>query len=537
MRSPGNDLQAVLFDRDGTLVVDVPYNGDPDLVTLMPGAREAIDAVRAAGLRVGMVTNQSGIARGLITRGQADAVNARVQELLGAFDLVLLCPHGSDDGCECRKPQPGMVLEACRTWGVDPSTVAVVGDIAADMGAARNAGARGVLVPTPVTREEEVAEAELVAPTILDAVHLLIHDPAPRRVLVVRLDSVGDVLISGPAVRAVAADPRVEVHLLCGPRGASAGRLLPGVHAVHVWDAPWISSPAPAADAASVDALHAILAEVDADEAVILTSFHQSPLPLALLLRLAGVGRITGASVDYAGSLLDVRLKPGEDLDEDQPEPERALRIAAAAGHALPADDDGRLAVLPAELPSDVDALLPEGPFALVHPGAAVGARSYPADQHRDAVALLAERGIPVVVTGGPDERDLTAHVAGPTALDLGGRTDLAGLGALMRRAAVLVSGNTGPAHLAAAVGLPVVSLFSPVVPPIRWAPYRVPVILLGDQDAPCKLSRARDCPVTGHPCLAGVPPAEVADAVERLLATTGGTGGTAARSTSEVPA
>ncbi|MFH6779650.1 haloacid dehalogenase, partial [Clavibacter michiganensis] len=151
------------------------------------------------------------------------------------------------------------------------------------------------------------------------------HDPAPRRVLVVRLDSVGDVLISGPAVRAVAADPRVEVHLLCGPRGASAGRLLPGVHAVHVWDAPWISSPAPAADAASVDALHAILAEVDADEAVILTSFHQSPLPLALLLRLAGVGRITGASVDYAGSLLNVRLKPGEDLDEDQPEPERAL--------------------------------------------------------------------------------------------------------------------------------------------------------------------------------------------------------------------
>jgi ADP-heptose:LPS heptosyltransferase len=152
-------------------------------------------------------------------------------------------------------------------------------------------------------------------------------------------------------------------------------------------------------------------------------------------------------------------------------------------------------------------------------------------------VRILGERGIPVVVTGGPDERDLTAHVAGSTALDLGGRTDLAGLGALMRRAAVLVSGNTGPAHLAAAVGLPVVSLFSPVVPTIRWAPYRVPVILLGDQDAACKLSRARDCPIPGHPCLAGVAPAEVADAVERLLATTGGTGGTAARSTSEVPA
>ncbi|MFD1214584.1 glycosyltransferase family 9 protein, partial [Arthrobacter sp. GCM10027362] len=101
----------------------------------------------------------------------------------------------------------------------------------------------------------------------------------------------------------------------------------------------------------------------------------------------------------------------------------------------------------------------------------------------------------------------------------LGGRTDLRGLAGVLAGASVVVTGNTGPAHLAAAVGTPVVSLFAPVVPAIRWAPYKVPLELLGDQNAPCRLSRARACPVPGHPCLAGVQPEEVAAAVERLAA------------------
>ena len=107
------------------------------------------------------------------------------------------------------------------------------------------------------------------------------------------------------------------------------------------------------------------------------------------------------------------------------------------------------------------------------------------------------------------------AAVAG---LDLGGRTDLATLAAVLAGAQAVVVGNTGPAHLAAAVGTPVVSLFAPVVPAIRWAPYRVPLELLGDQQAPCRLSRARICPSPGHSCLAGVSPEQVVEAVQRLV-------------------
>ncbi len=165
---------AVLFDRDGTLVVDVPYNGDPDRVELVPTARAALAKLRDAGIPTGVVSNQSGIARGLLTEDQVRAVNARIEELLGPLGPWTWCPHGPDEGCECRKPAPGMVLEAARRLGVDPRHVAVVGDIGADVEAARAAGARAVMVPTSRTRAEEVAAAPNVAADLESAVDLLL---------------------------------------------------------------------------------------------------------------------------------------------------------------------------------------------------------------------------------------------------------------------------------------------------------------------------------------------------------------------------
>lgn len=162
--------ELVLFDRDGTLVHDVPYNDDPSLVRPVDGAREAVARLRQAGVRVGVVTNQSGVGSGRISLQDVDAVNARVDELLGPFDTWQVCPHGRDDGCTCRKPAPGMVKDACTQLEVEAARCAVVGDIASDMEAARAAGARGILVPTPVTRAEEVDAADRVAPDLPTAV-------------------------------------------------------------------------------------------------------------------------------------------------------------------------------------------------------------------------------------------------------------------------------------------------------------------------------------------------------------------------------
>ena len=165
---------AVLFDRDGTLVVDVPYNGDPDRVEPVPTAHAALEKLRRAGIPTGVVSNQSGIARGLLTSDQVRAVNSRIEELLGPLGPWTWCPHSPEDGCACRKPAPGLVFEAARRLGVDPRDVAVVGDIGADVEAARAAGACAVMVPTARTRAEEVAAAPHVATDLESAVDLLL---------------------------------------------------------------------------------------------------------------------------------------------------------------------------------------------------------------------------------------------------------------------------------------------------------------------------------------------------------------------------
>lgn len=178
---------AVLLDRDGTLVHDVPYNGDPALVAPVPTAVEALALLRSAGVPTAVVSNQSGIARGLVTRAQVDAVNARLVELVGPLGPFLVCPHAPDDGCACRKPAPGLVLQAARALGVAPQRCVVIGDIGADVGAARAAGAASVLVPTAITRPEEVTDAPHVAPDLLTAVRDVlagagaVSEPGTRR--------------------------------------------------------------------------------------------------------------------------------------------------------------------------------------------------------------------------------------------------------------------------------------------------------------------------------------------------------------------
>lgn len=140
---------AVLFDRDETIVVDVPFNGDPDLVEPASEARELLDRLRAAGLPLAVVSNQSGIGRGYITAEQADAVNRRVDELLGPFAGFFVCPHAPDDACECRKPKPKLILDAAKALGVAPACCVVVGDRESDVEAARNAGAIPLKVEGP----------------------------------------------------------------------------------------------------------------------------------------------------------------------------------------------------------------------------------------------------------------------------------------------------------------------------------------------------------------------------------------------------
>lgn len=171
-------VRGVLLDRDGTLVEDVPYNGHPALVGPLPHVVDALKALRDNHIRVGVITNQSAVGRGLISPEQMEAVNAEIERRLGPFQTWQVCPHTADDGCACRKPSPGMVLAGARDLGLHVSECVVVGDIGSDLLAARGAGARSILVPTAETKPQEVADAPVVATDLLAAAELILDGAA-----------------------------------------------------------------------------------------------------------------------------------------------------------------------------------------------------------------------------------------------------------------------------------------------------------------------------------------------------------------------
>lgn len=331
--------------------------------------------------------------------------------------------------------------------------------------------------------------------------------------LALRLDSAGDVLLSGPALRALA-ETSGRLTLVVSSRGADVAALLPGVDDIVAWEAPWIVPGRREVTARDIDDFVARIRDAGADRAVIFTSYHQSALPTALLLRLAGVPHVSAISEDYAGGLLDVRHA----RDGDCHEVEAMLSLAQAAGGSLPAGDDGllRLRRPLAPVPAGLDRL-ERGGFVVLHPGTSVPARAWPAGRWRQLCETLRDARYEVVVTGAPDERSLTARVAAEGTRDLGGLTTWAELATIYSHADAVVVANTGPAHLAASVGTPIVSLFAPTVPSLRWAPYGVPTIVLGDSYASCRDSRATVCSVPGHPCLASVTAEHVVAALHSL--------------------
>jgi D-glycero-D-manno-heptose 1,7-bisphosphate phosphatase len=158
--------QAVFLDRDGTLNVELPgWLRSPDELALVPGAGAAVARLNAAGLRVVVVTNQSAVARGLLSECALAGIHQRLVELVaadgGRLDLVLWCPHGPDSTCACRKPRPGLLREALRRLALDPARCVVVGDAERDLAAGRAAGCGAtVLVRTGKGR---ALEAELLA--------------------------------------------------------------------------------------------------------------------------------------------------------------------------------------------------------------------------------------------------------------------------------------------------------------------------------------------------------------------------------------
>jgi lipopolysaccharide heptosyltransferase II len=350
-----------------------------------------------------------------------------------------------------------------------------------------------------------------------------------RRVLAVRLDSLGDVLMTGPALQAIA-DSGVRVTLLTSPAGADAARLMPQVAETIVYEAPWMkASPlrsGPAVDRAMIGRLR----RGAFDGAVIFTVSTQSPLPAALLGHLADIPLRAAHCRENPYQLLSdwVREPPPAGGGEEPHEVERQLALVAALGFARPDDDRIRVRI-PEDAERQVSALLaqveldPARPWAILHPGASAASRRYPVERYADVGRrLIDEHGWQLLITGGPDDAaevtELTERLDGRAA-SVAGRLDVAGLAALIARAPLFIGNNSGPAHLAAAVGTPAVILYALTNP--QHTPWRVPARVLS-HDVPCRNCRRSVCPEGHHLCLRGVSADAVVEAALELAASTG---------------
>ena len=340
-----------------------------------------------------------------------------------------------------------------------------------------------------------------------------------RRVLLVRLDNMGDVLLTTPAFRAVRrALPDAHLTLMAGPAGREVGRLNPDIDETLLYRAPnedvYFELPQdPGRELAAVEALK----EGDFDAAIIFTSYKQSSLPAAYLCYVAGIPVRAAGSFEGPGSLLTHRHRYAETVPPRH-ESLRGLELTDSLG--FPASEPEMVLVPRPEDEEEAAGIvgrLGADRFVLVHPGSSASSRTYPAERYARVVDELSlKAGLPVLVTGGPGEEELARRVAGTAGIPLGGATGLGAFAALVGRAGVVVTNNTGATHVASALKTPVVTVFAGTNPPEQWGPWRTPSRLL-THPVPCAPCYKRVCPI-GHECLMGIPSATVAGAALELL-------------------
>ena len=346
-----------------------------------------------------------------------------------------------------------------------------------------------------------------------DAAHLLC----------VRLDSLGDVLMCTPALRALRAQcPERRLTLLTSPAGAALGPHLPDVDAVLAYEAPWMKNCAADPPGLHVDWI-ARLAAQGVDGAVIFTSYSQSALPAALLCQLAGIPLRAAYCREKPCQLLTDWIADPEPGAMARHEVQRQLDLVRHLGAEIA---DEKLSFLPgvedmaaARRRLRLAGIDPAARWLVLHPGASAPARRYPQRHWKTLIQELSERiGCPLVLTGSAHEMALIDGIGvppGARVLSLAGQLGIGELGALLAQASLVVSNNTGPAHIAAAVGTPVVDLHA--LTNLQHTPWRVPSRVL-NHDVDCRNCQRSICPEGHHDCMEKLAPGEVADAVCSLL-------------------
>jgi lipopolysaccharide heptosyltransferase II len=346
---------------------------------------------------------------------------------------------------------------------------------------------------------------------------------AARDVLCIRLDTLGDVLMTTPALRAVRqARGDRRITLLTSSAGATAARYVPEIAETWAYDAPWMKATAHRDDSAADRALIERLAAAHFDAAIIFTVFSQNPLPAALTCYLAEIPLRLAHCRENPYHLLTNWARDSEWTMPNRHEVQRQLDLVGQVGYTtnntrlsfrVPWRDQVVVGRLLSE--NDIDA---KAPWLVVHPGATAPSRRYPPELFAAVADELHTEGYQIVLTGVSGEEDLIDEVRSSMtspSCSLAGKLTLGQLGAVLARAPLLIANNTGPVHVAAAVGTPVVDLYALTNP--QHTPWGVSHRVLF-RDVPCKYCYKSDCPEGHHQCLRGVRPESVVRAARALL-------------------
>jgi lipopolysaccharide heptosyltransferase II len=347
---------------------------------------------------------------------------------------------------------------------------------------------------------------------------------AAKNILCVRLDNLGDVLMTSPAFRAIKeSDSQRKITLLASPGGSRIARLIPDIDEVIPYEAPWIKSSSQKDSSKQDLSMAEKLRNSKFDGAVIFTVFSQNPLPAALLCYLADIPLRLAHCRENPYYLLTDWIQDNHPEDRGRHEVQRQLDLVAEVGFTTKSEK------LSLEIrPEDEEAVYellnglainPDQPWLVIHPGASAPSRRYPPESFAAVGQMLSRKGYQIVFTGSKDEIILVEDILGlmtTPSISLAGKLELGELGSLLKASPLLISNNSGPVHIAAAVNTPVVDIYALTNP--QHTPWMVPNKVL-NYDVPCKYCYKSNCPEGHHNCLRKVSPEEVVRAAEELLA------------------
>lgn len=483
--------KAIFIDKDGTLIKDIPFNVDPELINLENNSIKGLKRLQEDGFKLIIISNQAGVAHGYFAEESLLGVHRKIEALLAAADVRLdgfyYCPNHPEGrveqyriDCNMRKPAPGMLLKAAADFDIDLNKSWMIGDILHDMEAGKRAGCRTVLIDNGNETEwkwNTFNQPDYKAASINEAADFILDENKDtkseewshcRNILVIRADNMGDLLMSTPAIKALKETFNARITVLTSSMAEGISKLIPEIDETIVFNLPWVKLDSTEL-ADGFNNIIETISERNFDAAVVFSVYSQNPLPAAMLAWLARIPLRLSYCRENPYHLLTHWVPDKEPFSTINHQVRRDLDLVAKIG-AYPVNENLSLAISTESEQSALQKLAQSGadmhrPWLIAHAGVSEEKRQYPFSYWVEACKkIIANTGYQIVFTGSSSERKLTddlQNATGSQSFSLAGELSIEEFAALIKNTPLLISVNTGSVHIAAAFRTPMIVLYA----------------------------------------------------------------------------